>query len=100
MGIPLAERAVVNMKTNYYGIINSTRAFLPLMKSNGRYKNNLDNSSLVLFYSVIIMGSESAHMLGIVSQELQIKFQSPELTFEELSKLMDDYVEWAQNIFW
>ena len=39
------------------------------------------------------MGSESAHMLGLVSPELQLKFQSPALTFEELSQLMDDYVE-------
>ena len=43
------------------------------------------------------MGSESAHMLGLVSPELQLKFQSPALTFEELSQLMDDYVEWGQQ---
>ena len=39
------------------------------------------------------MGSESADMLNLVTPDLQLKFTSPQLTIEELSQLMDAYVE-------
>ena len=97
MGVPLAERAPINMTTNYYGTMNVTRAFLPLMKPSGRYLLSsipvVHILSIALLARVVIMGSESADMLNFVTPDLQLKFTSPELTIEELSQLMDAYVE-------
>lgn len=100
-GVSLAERAPINMQTNFYGTKNLIEAFLPLMKPNGRsamviqvhYTTNNDHEYT---YRIVNMGSESANMFLLVKPNLQAEFTSQDMTLKKLMQLMDDYVEWVR----
>jgi len=65
--------------TNYYGTINCTNAFLPIMKNNGR----------------IIFVSSTAYQWALkqCSQNIQKSFLKEDLTLNDLNNLLQDYAD-------
>ncbi|XP_069802220.1 carbonyl reductase [NADPH] 1-like [Dendropsophus ebraccatus] len=80
---PFGTQAEVTLKTNYFATRDVCNELLPLIKPNGRVVN------------VSSMVSPSA--LAKCSPELQEKFRSDTITEEELTKLMEKFVEDAKN---
>ncbi|KAG8590980.1 hypothetical protein GDO81_006997 [Engystomops pustulosus] len=80
---PFGTQAEVTMKTNYNGTRDVSNELLPLIKPNGRVVN------------VSSMVSPSA--LAKCSPELQERFRSDSITEDELTKLMEKFVEDAKN---
>ncbi|KAM4047919.1 carbonyl reductase [NADPH] 1-like [Anomaloglossus baeobatrachus] len=80
---PFATQAEVTLKTNYFATKDVSRELLPLIKPNGRVVNV---SSMV-----------SVSALAKCSPELQEKFRSDTITEDELTKLMEKFVEDAKN---
>mmetsp|Transcript_9017 Transcript_9017/g.25267 ORF Transcript_9017/g.25267 Transcript_9017/m.25267 type:complete len:275 (-) Transcript_9017:64-888(-) len=78
---PFSEQARVTNDVNYYGTLRVSEALLPMVRANGR---------------VVNVGS----MAGSVkkcSEDLQRRFLNPDLTVEELSGLVEDFVRLARN---
>ncbi|KAI8917687.1 carbonyl reductase [NADPH] 1-like protein [Powellomyces hirtus] len=73
--------AATTVGTNYTGTKNTSLAFLPLIRENGR----------------VIIVSSMAGKLSILSPELQAKFSSPSLTLEELDMLMQSFVQAVED---
>jgi len=64
--------------TNYYGTINCTKAFIPIIKNNGR---------------IIFLSSSVSHWsLKQCAENIQKSFLKEDLTLDELNNLMQDYV--------
>ncbi|CAJ0929253.1 unnamed protein product [Ranitomeya imitator] len=80
---PFATQAEVTLKTNFFGTQDVSRELLPIIKPNGRVVNV---SSMV-----------SVSALAKCSPELQEKFRSDTITEDELTKLMEKFVEDAKN---
>ncbi|XP_073440744.1 carbonyl reductase [NADPH] 1-like [Dendrobates tinctorius] len=80
---PFATQAEVTLKTNFFGTQDVSRELLPIIKPNGRVVNV---SSMV-----------SISALAKCSPELQEKFRSDTITEDELTKLMEKFVEDAKN---
>ncbi|XP_073524483.1 carbonyl reductase [NADPH] 1-like [Phyllobates terribilis] len=80
---PFATQAEVTLKTNFFGTQDVSRELLPIIKPNGRVVNV---SSMV-----------SLSSLAKCSPELQEKFRSDTITEDELTKLMEKFVEDAKN---
>ncbi|XP_056415582.1 carbonyl reductase [NADPH] 1 [Hyla sarda] len=80
---PFAAQAEVTLRTNYIGTRDVSNELLPLIKPNGRVVN------------VSSMVSPSA--LAKCSPQLQEKFRSDTITEDELTKLMEKFVEDAKN---
>ncbi|XP_069802222.1 carbonyl reductase [NADPH] 1-like [Dendropsophus ebraccatus] len=80
---PFSTQAEVTLRTNYLGTRDVSNELLPLIKPHGRVVN------------VSSMVSPSA--LAKCSPELQEKFRSDTITEEELTKLMEKFVEDAKN---
>ncbi|KAM3934653.1 carbonyl reductase [NADPH] 1-like [Leptodactylus fuscus] len=80
---PFGTQAEVTLKTNYFGTRDVSNELLPLIKPNGRVVNV---SSMV-----------SPSSLSKCSKELKEKFCSDTITEDELTKLMEKFVEDAKN---
>lgn len=80
---PFSSQAEITIKTNYFGTRDVSNELLPLIKANGRVVN------------VSSMVSPSA--LGKCSPELQERFRSNTITEDELTKLMEKFVEDTKN---
>ncbi|XP_071994825.1 carbonyl reductase [NADPH] 1-like [Engystomops pustulosus] len=80
---PFGTQAEVTVKTNYFGTRDVSNELLPLIKPNGRVVNV---SSMI-----------SPTTLGTCSPELQERFRSDSITEDELTKLMEKFVEDAKN---
>ncbi|XP_012882980.1 PREDICTED: carbonyl reductase [NADPH] 1 isoform X1 [Dipodomys ordii] len=76
---PFHIQAEVTMKTNYFGTKNVSTELLPLMKPQGRVVN--------------VSSTVSVRALKSCSPELQEKFRSETITEEELTGLMNKFVE-------
>ncbi|KAM4887007.1 carbonyl reductase [NADPH] 1 [Thomomys bottae] len=76
---PFDVQAEVTMKTNYFGTKDVSTELLPLVKPLGRVVN--------------VSSSLSVKSLQSCSRELQEKFRSETITEEELSQLMNKFVE-------
>ena len=74
---PFAEQARVTVNTNFTGTLNVSKALLPLMRPHSR----------------MVMVSSRVGRLGIVKPHLQEKFNSPNLTEDELVDLMEQFVQ-------
>ena len=74
---PNIEQATSTINTNFTGVVNMCRAFLPLVRPHGRIVN--------------VSGS-SGHV-SILQKKLQEKFQDPDLTAAQLVDLMDQFVK-------
>ncbi|XP_068126557.1 carbonyl reductase [NADPH] 1-like [Hyperolius riggenbachi] len=80
---PFGTQAEVTLKTNYFCTRDICNELLPLIKPHGRVVNV---SSMV-----------SPRALAQCSPELQERFRSDTITEEELSNLMEKFVEDAKN---
>ncbi|KAM3934652.1 carbonyl reductase [NADPH] 1-like [Leptodactylus fuscus] len=81
--IPFATQAETTLKINYFGTRDVSNELLPLIKPNGRVVN------------VSSMVSHTA--LAKCSNELKEKFRSDTITEDELTKLMEKFLEDAKN---
>jgi len=71
------------LQTNYYGVLNTTQALQPLLQSYSR---------------VVHLSSSIAWMTyDKLSDELKERFSDPQLTIEELNKLVDTYIEISRD---
>jgi len=75
---PFDEQAEVTNKTNYFGTLNVCNALIPLIREGGR---------------VVHVGSRGGHMaFANMAAPLQERFDSAQLTVEELSKLISSFI--------
>jgi carbonyl reductase 1 len=81
--VPFSEQAEVTIKTNYFGTIAASDAFFPLLRPHARVVNV---SSMLSSYSI-----------RKCSPEVQAKFMNPKITREELTTLINDFVQAAQR---
>ena len=72
---PNIKQVTDTINTNFTGVVNMCRAFLPLVRPHGRIVN--------------VSGS-SGHV-SILQNTLQVKFQDPSLTEAQLVDLMDQF---------
>ncbi|CAB3362467.1 Hypothetical predicted protein [Cloeon dipterum] len=82
---PFGKQAEDTIRINFFGVLNTCRALLPLMRSHGR---------------VVNVSSSCGHLLRINGQEpqaaeLRTKLSSPSLTEEELCDIMRSFVKAA-----
>ena len=78
---PFAEQARVTLATNYFSVKNTCDQLFPLLRPGAR---------------VVNVSSSSGFLLKIPSQDLRNRFSSPDLTYQELDELMNDFIESAQ----
>ena len=74
---PNIEQVTSTINTNFTGVVNMCRAFLPLVRPHGR----------------IVNVSSSCGHVSILQKNLQEKFQDPNLTAAQLVDLMDQFVK-------
>lgn len=78
-----AEQAEVTNKTNYFGTIAVCDALFPLLRPHAR----------VVHLSSMVSG----FAIRKCSSEVQAKFLNPNITIEELTALMNDFIQAAKN---
>lgn len=79
---PFGYQAEVTIKTNYFSLVNTCNILFPLLRPHAR---------------VVNVSSSAGHLLRIPSKELREKFSNPSLTVEQLSSVMNDFVQAAKN---
>nr|XP_022911249.1 carbonyl reductase [NADPH] 1-like [Onthophagus taurus] len=79
---PFGVQAEVTIKTNYYGTLRMSEAFLPLLKNGAQ---------------LIQMSSSAGHLFKVPSPELRSKLSSDQLTIENLSLLMEEFIRSAKS---
>jgi len=72
------EKAVNTLKTNYFNTKRICDLLFPILKPHAR---------------VVNVSSSAGHLSNIPGKEIRSKLASPELTYEELNSLMEDYIE-------
>jgi len=77
--MPAVTRAKITMSTNYFGTLNLSNAVLPLIKPQGRVVN--------------VAGFVAQTALKACSKELQQEFRSEDITVEQLTSRMHDYID-------
>ncbi|XP_039761334.1 carbonyl reductase [NADPH] 3-like [Pararge aegeria] len=75
---PKASQAEQTLLVNFFALVNFTEAILPLVNENG---------------SILNITSSSGHLSRIPSEELRKKFIDPNLNLEQLTVLMESYLE-------
>ncbi|XP_061163531.1 carbonyl reductase [NADPH] 1-like isoform X2 [Saccostrea echinata] len=80
---PLAEQAEVTIKTNYFGTLAVCEALFPILRTQARVVNV---SSMVGTFTI-----------KKCSKEIRAKFANSKLTIDELTTLMNDFVQAAKN---
>ncbi|KAL8794237.1 MAG: hypothetical protein Q9195_003191 [Heterodermia aff. obscurata] len=71
------ENVKTTLDTNYRGTLKMCQTFIPLLRSNGR----------------IVNVSSTASSLSNYSDTIKARFQSSELTLEDLENMMNEYQE-------
>ncbi|KAF5307602.1 hypothetical protein FQR65_LT06758 [Abscondita terminalis] len=79
---PAGVQAEVTVATNYFGTLHLCEALFPVLRPNAQ---------------VINVSSSCGHLSQIPSSEMRAKFSNPNLTVDELNKLMHQFVEDAKN---
>jgi len=77
---PFEQQADVTIRTNYFGTLDVTRSFLPLLKRSPSPR-------------IINVASAAGRLTILRSQKLVDTFTSEELTMPELSKLMTQFIK-------
>jgi len=72
------EKAVQTLRTNYFNTKRTCDLLFPILNPHAR---------------VVNVSSCAGHLSKITKVELRSKFASPNLTYEELDKLMEDFIE-------
>jgi carbonyl reductase 1 len=76
---PFQDQADITIKTNFYGTLECTQSFLPLLNKSASPR-------------IINVASAAGRLTILRSQELVDKFTSDQLTTSELCKLMNQFV--------
>lgn len=79
---PFGEQAENTIRTNYMGTVSICKALFPLLRPHAR---------------VVNISSSCGMLSKIPSPELRKKLQSPHLTVEELTTMMQDFVVSAKS---
>ncbi|XP_061163368.1 carbonyl reductase [NADPH] 1-like isoform X2 [Saccostrea echinata] len=80
---PFGEQAEVTIKTNYFGTLAVSEALFPLLRPHARVVN--------------VSSMASSFAIRKCSPEVQAKFLNAKITTEELTKLMNDFIQAAKN---
>ncbi|CAC5392448.1 CBR1 [Mytilus coruscus] len=79
----IGERATTTCRTNYFGTLNVCNTLFPLLKPHARVVN------------VSSMASQEA--ISKCSEEMRSKFKQPNITMDELTALIQQFIDAAQN---
>ena len=79
------EKAVQTLQTNFFSTKRACDILFPILKPHAR---------------VVNVSSTAGNLFKITNQELRSKFASPNLTYEELDSLMEDYIEYNSDTLW
>ncbi|CAG2237829.1 CBR1 [Mytilus edulis] len=79
----IGERATTTCGTNYFGTLNVCNTLFPLLKPHARVVN------------VSSMASQEA--ISKCSEEMRSKFKQPNITMDELTALIQQFIDAAQN---
>ncbi|CAH0731468.1 unnamed protein product, partial [Brenthis ino] len=79
---PVAVQAEQTLFVNYFSVLSTCDILFPIMRNGGR---------------VVNISSSAGHLSLIPSETLRKRFQDPNLTTQELSELMNKYVEAAKE---
>lgn len=80
---PFGEQAEVTIKTNYFGTLAISNALFPLLRPHARVVN--------------VSSMSSSFAIRKCSPEIQAKFMNPNITEEELTHLLNDFIQAAKN---
>nr|XP_023028177.1 carbonyl reductase [NADPH] 1-like [Leptinotarsa decemlineata] len=75
--VPFEKQAEETSKVNYFGVLNVCEALFPLLRKNAR---------------VVNISSSSGHLSRIPAEKLRTQFKNPELTVDQLNKLMNKFL--------
>ncbi|KAE8736764.1 hypothetical protein FOCC_FOCC017782, partial [Frankliniella occidentalis] len=76
------EEAEVTLATNYFALVDFCNEIFPLLRPHAR---------------VVNISSSCGHLLRIPGEEIRKQFLNPNLSVDELSELMQNYVTAAKN---
>ncbi|GLV36438.1 uncharacterized protein CBL_08929 [Carabus blaptoides fortunei] len=79
---PFSEQAAETIRVNYFSLVRICHAMFPILRPHAR---------------VVNLSSSAGQLMRIPGAALREKLGSPSLTEEELSTLMNDFVESAKN---
>lgn len=79
---PVAVQAEQTLFVNYFSLVSTCEILFPIVKNGGR---------------VVNLSSSAGHLSRIPNMDLRNKLKSPTLTVEELSELMQQYVDAAKQ---
>lgn len=77
-GMSRAEVVRLTLETNYYGVLKMCTNFLPLIPAGGR---------------IVIVSSTACHLRNFTGKEVGERISAPDLTREELTKLVERFAE-------
>ncbi|XP_062602464.1 carbonyl reductase [NADPH] 1-like [Saccostrea cucullata] len=81
--VPFGEQAEATIKTDYFGTLAVSDALFPLLRPHARVVN--------------ISGDACSFAIRKCSSEKQDKFLNPDITKEELTELMNDFIRSAKT---
>ena len=79
---PFIIQATETLNTNYFGVKNTCDYLFPMLNPGAR---------------VINVSSSAGHLSRIPGKELQKRFSDPNLSYEDLDILMEDYIKSVQD---
>jgi len=79
---PFSEQAEVTIRTNFFGTLRVCDALFPILKDHAR---------------VVHLSSSAGHLSMIPGEEVRAKLSSPDLTMDQLSTLMNEFVLAAKD---
>ncbi|KAJ0171027.1 hypothetical protein K1T71_013226 [Dendrolimus kikuchii] len=79
---PVNVQAEQTLFVNYFSLVSTCEILFPIIKNGGR---------------VVNLSSSCGHLSRIPNEELRNKLKSPTLTVEELSELMQQYIDAAKQ---
>lgn len=74
----MSEQAKQDVGVNYFGTLKVCEALFPLLRPNGK---------------VVNVSSSAGRLQRLPSADMQAKLKDPNLTIENLSKLMKQYIQ-------
>ncbi|CAG9865378.1 unnamed protein product [Phyllotreta striolata] len=79
---PVSQQAKETLEVNYFSTLRFCEALFPLLRNNAR---------------VVNVSSSAGHLSRIPSEEKRKEFSRPDLTVPELSRLMEKFIQDAEN---
>ncbi|XP_034246303.1 carbonyl reductase [NADPH] 1-like [Thrips palmi] len=79
---PFSVQAEVTLATNYFALVDTCRELFPLLRPHAR---------------VVNLSSSAGHLLRIPGEAIRKKLLNPALTIDELSNLMQSFVQAAKD---